>query len=157
MPEQLGARIARLRAALSLTQHDLAERIAVSRAAVSHFELDLQAPSERTVALLAGVFKIAPHDLVADTYYPSAKAERLPPVVACYTEIELQLRLLEHDLAWIERIAHLPRANGVAMETLHAWLDQLATLHDRAPDRRARLEIDAAQREIQQRIARIRL
>ena len=123
---------------------------------MSHFELDLQAPSERTVALLAGVFKVAPHNLVADTYYPSAKAERLPSIVACYTEIELQLRLLERDLAWIERIAHLPHANSVALETLHTWLDQLAALHDRAPDRRTRVEIDAAQQQIQRRIASLR-
>ena len=38
-------------------------------------------PGERTVALLAGVFKVEPHELVADTNYPAAKAERLPVVV----------------------------------------------------------------------------
>ena len=38
-------------------------------------------PGERTVALLAGLFKIEPHELVAGTDYPLAKAERLPVVV----------------------------------------------------------------------------
>jgi hypothetical protein len=73
-------------------------------------ESGLSVPSERTVALLAGIFKVAPHDLVAGTGYPVAKAERLPVVVCSYTEVELQLRLLETDEAagrvegWDERL-----------------------------------------------------
>jgi transcriptional regulator with XRE-family HTH domain len=149
MAEPLGARIARLRGALGLTQQELAERIAVSRAAVSHIEMDLQVPSERTVALLAGVFKVEPHDLVAGTHYPAAKADRLPFVAARYTETEHQLALLHHDLAWLRRIAHLPHAVGVARETLCAWLDCLALLHDQCIDRRARQQIASAIRDVQ--------
>ncbi|KPV51029.1 hypothetical protein SE17_23555, partial [Kouleothrix aurantiaca] len=63
LPESLGARIARLRAACGWTQEQLAARLAASRVAVSHFELGLALPSERTVLLLAGLFKLAPHDL----------------------------------------------------------------------------------------------
>ena len=149
MPEPLGTRIARLRAAQSLTQQELAERIAVSRAAVSHIEMDLQVPSERTIALLAGVFKCEPHELVAGTHYPSAKAERLPFVVARYTESEHQLALLHRDLAWIGRIAHLPQASSITRETLCGWLDQLTLLHEQSFDRRTRLQIEAAHREMQ--------
>ena len=150
MAEPLGARIARLRVALGLTQQELAERIAVSRAAVSHIEMDLQVPSERTVTLLAGVFKIEPHDLVAGTHYPAAKAERLPFAAAHYTKTEHQLALLQHDLAWIERIAHLPHADSVARETLCAWLDRLALLHDQCSDRRTRQQLAVAIRDVQQ-------
>ncbi|HUP85334.1 MAG TPA: helix-turn-helix domain-containing protein [Acidimicrobiales bacterium] len=95
----LGQRIAALRAGRGWTQQELAERLAISRVAVSHLEATgiASTPGERTVALLAGLFKLEPHELVDDTDYPSAKAERLPVVVCRYTEVELQLRLLELD------------------------------------------------------------
>ena len=72
--------IARLRHELGWTQQELAERLAISRVAVSHLESGTSVPSERTITLLAGVFKLEPHELVADTGYPIAKAERLPVV-----------------------------------------------------------------------------
>jgi len=97
-PEQLGQRIARLRARRGWTQQELAERLAASRVAVSHFEMGLAVPSERTVVLLAGLFGMEPPDLVAETNYPAAKAERLPAVACRYTEVELQLMLLRRDL-----------------------------------------------------------
>jgi transcriptional regulator with XRE-family HTH domain len=110
--ERLGRRIADLRAKAGWTQQQLAERIAVSRVAVSHLESGLSHPGERTVALLAGVFKVEPPALVADTDYPEAKAERLPATVARHTELELQMALCEADLAWIER-AGAPGADQV--------------------------------------------
>ena len=97
MAENLGRRIARLRGDRGWTQQELAARLAVSRVAVSHMEAGITLPGERTVALLAGLFKLEPHDLVAGTSYPVAKAERLPVVVCLYTEVELQLRLLDAD------------------------------------------------------------
>src|SRR5437660_5141706 len=97
MPESLGRRIAVLRGSLGWSQQDLADRLAVSRVAVSHIEAGLRDPGERTVVLLAGLFKVEPWELVAGTGYPEAKAERLPVVACRYTEVELQLRLLEAD------------------------------------------------------------
>jgi transcriptional regulator with XRE-family HTH domain len=93
----LGHRIAALRAGRGWTQQQLAERLAVSRVAVSHLEAGMSTPGERTIALLAGLFKLEPHELVEGTSYPIAKAERLPVVVCRYTEVELQLRLLALD------------------------------------------------------------
>ncbi len=110
MSLSLGARLAAHRKALGWTQQELAERLGVSRTSVSLMESGMSTPSERTVALLAGIFKVAPHDLVGGTAYPVAKAERLPVVVCSYTEVELQLRLLEADEAagrtegWDERL-----------------------------------------------------
>src|SRR5688500_6045468 len=98
MEENFGRRVAALRAALGLTQQEVADRIALSRTAVSHLESGVNTPSKRTVTLLAGLFKVEPPQLVAGTNYPVAKAERLPPVAARYTEDELQLRLLEAKL-----------------------------------------------------------
>src|SRR5215207_8178378 len=103
-PESLGSRIARLRAARGWTQEQLAVRLAASRVAVSHFEMGLALPSERTVVLLAGLFKLEPHELVAGTSYPAAKAERLPPMACCYTEVEFQLALLRRDMEWATRL-----------------------------------------------------
>jgi transcriptional regulator with XRE-family HTH domain len=97
MQENLGRRIADLRGKLGWTQQELAERIGISRVALSHLEAGMSDPGERTVTLLAGVFKVEPHELVDGTTYPRGKADRLPLVTARYTEVELQLALLERD------------------------------------------------------------
>jgi len=140
MIETLGARLGRLRAAQGWTQQELAERIAVSRVAISHFEMDLAVPSERTVALLAGVFKQEPIALVADTYYPPGKADRLPLIVACYTKVEKELCLLERDLLWLERL----RDERLTFETCHDWIDRLNELESHTADKHERRLLDAA-------------
>ena len=93
--EALGHRIAKHRGELGWTQAELGMRVGISRVALSHIEAGISNPGERTVALLAGVFKLEPHELVAGSDYPAAKAERLPVVAARYTEVEHQLALLE--------------------------------------------------------------
>ena len=127
--ERLGRRLAAHRAKLGWTQQELADRLAVSRVAVSHLESSLSLPGERTVALLAGVFGVEPHELVAGTDYPVGKADRLPLVVARHTELDLQLALLDQDLGWIE---HVPADHAVAL--LERWQTRLralaADLHD---------------------------
>ncbi len=95
IPEKLGQRIGELRRRAGFTQQELADRLAISRVAVSHLESGITQPSERTVALAAGLFKVEPHELVAHTDYPSARAERLPPVVARYTETELVVAVVD--------------------------------------------------------------
>ena len=142
MTDSLGRRIARLRADLRWTQQDLADRLAISRVAVSHLEAGMSDPGERTVALLAGVFKMEPHELVAGTRYPAAKAERLPVVVARYTEVELQLELFERDLQWFER------TNGAGRDVVESWVARLAALEDDAYDRREREAVAAARRRL---------
>src|SRR5262245_63590877 len=92
--ESFGRRVAKLRAELGWSQARLAERVAVSRVALSHIEARLSTPSERTVTLLAGVFGLEPPDLVAGTDYPPGKAERLPLVAARHTEADHQLAQL---------------------------------------------------------------
>ncbi len=144
MTETLGARLSRLRALHGWTQQELADRIAVSRVAISHFEMDLAVPSERTVALLAGVFKQEPLALVADTYYPSGKAERLPLVVARYTEVEKELCLLERDLQWLARF----HDRQITFDTCHGWLDRLAAL-DETVDKHERRLLDNARAKVQ--------
>ena len=128
MAANLGRRIARLRRDLGWTQQELAERLAISRVAVSHLESGVSVPSERTITLLAGVFKLDPVDLVADTDYPIAKAERLPVTAARYTEVELQLRLYAatpDDPAWPQRLrlllelAHDPRERAALKAALY--------------------------------------
>jgi transcriptional regulator with XRE-family HTH domain len=120
----LGHRIAALRADRGWTQQQLAERLAISRVAVSHLEAGMSTPGERTIALLAGLFKLEPHELVEGTNYPPAKAERLPVVVTRYTEVELQLRLLELD-----------EERGLDAQRRADWVDRLRVLakvtHDR--------------------------
>jgi transcriptional regulator with XRE-family HTH domain len=131
VPESLGRRIAARRNDLGWTQQELADRLGVSRAAVSHLEGGLNVPGERTVTILAGLFKCEPHELVADTSYPVAKAERLPVVACRYTEVELQLRLLAAE---VEAGAAEPSR----------WLPRLALLADQSHDRRELAALAAA-------------
>src|SRR3954453_11499063 len=127
MPENLGRRIAAHRSKLGLTQQELADRLAISRVAVSHLESGISDPGERTVTLLAGLFKVEPHELVADTGYPLAKADRLPLVATRYTEVELQLELLDRDLSWLDRLEPSP---AEAEEVLADWTVRLDFLGD---------------------------
>lgn len=145
MPENLGRRIARLRSGLGWTQSDLAARLAVSRVAVSHLEAGVSVPGERTVTLLAGLFKLEPHELVAGTNYPPAKAERLPVVACRYTEVELQLRLLDADLG--------RRGPGFDAVLAEEWGRKLAKLRRGTHDRRERQALDEAARELARRPA----
>ena len=139
--ERLGRRIAELRAKAGLTQQQLAARLGVSRVAVSHIEAGLSEPGERTVTLLAGVFKCEPHQLVEGTTYPEAKADRLPLVAARYTEVEHQLALLAADESWLADSP--PSVAGVVLET---WSARLGLLLDEAwdPDERAQVQEAAA-------------
>jgi transcriptional regulator with XRE-family HTH domain len=140
--ENLGRRIAERRAKLGWTQQELAERLAVSRTAVSHLEAGMTVPGERTLVLLAGVFKTEPHELVAGTNYPVAKAERLPAVAARYTELELLLALLDNDISWIERAGESHRRR-----TMDEWDARLASVDEHRLDLREReLLRDARQR-----------
>ena len=142
MLESLGRKIASLRNDRGWTQQRLAERIALSRVAVSHLEVGMSVPGERTIVLLAGVFGIEPHQLVEGTSYPAAKAERLPLVTARYTEVELQLALLDNDVAWSER-------TGVT-EVLDEWSHRLALLDKIALDPDERSAVAAARARVRQ-------
>src|SRR3954452_11431092 len=128
----LGRRIGTLRGALGWTQQELADRLGVSRVAVSHIEAGLRDPGERTVTLLAGLFKLEPGELVAGTSSPPAKVERLPVVACRYTEVELQLRLLEED-------------RSVGRDLIAAeWPERLRLLLKSTHDRRERDAVEAA-------------
>lgn len=141
--ESLGQRIARLRAQRNWTQERLAARLAASRVAVSHFEAGLALPSERTIVLLAGLFKQEPHELVNGTSYPAAKAERLPCVACRYTEAEMQLALLQRDLEWLDRLED----EQVRARVIADWRARLAALHEHtdAADEQALLAQGLAQ------------
>lgn len=122
--EAFGRRVARLRSALGLTQQELAQRLALSRNAVSHMETALSHPSERTVVLLAGLFAVEPHDLVAGTDYPQAKADRLPSVAPRHTEVGARLLALDAELRWVDRLG--PDEAAGALSVILAELDELA-------------------------------
>jgi transcriptional regulator with XRE-family HTH domain len=132
-----------LRTRLGWTQSDLAERLAASRVAVSHFEASLALPSERTIVLLSGLFRIEPMDLVAGTGYPMAKAERLPSVACRYTEVDLQLALLACDLAWLEQLG-VAAGTPVPNQALALRVGALTALCATTEDRHERAKIEEA-------------
>jgi transcriptional regulator with XRE-family HTH domain len=146
-PESFGRRVGKLRAELGWTQAQLAARVAVSRVALSHIESDLTVPSERTVALLAGVFGCEPLDLVAGTKYPVAKAERLPPIVARHTEVAHQLAVLAAVLEVLERVPEPERAR-VIREVQDTWRPRLLALRARTLDPDERRRLGAALRDL---------
>ena len=151
--ESLGRRVAEQRGKLGLTQQELAERLGISRVAVSHVEAGVSDPGERTVTLLAGLFKLEPHELVAGTTYPRAKADRLPVVAARYTEVEHQLALLAADRAWIEAGDVAPT---VAEGVLARWRSALGLLVDEAWDPRERQAVRDALEGVIASLARLR-
>ncbi len=132
--ETLGQRIGRLRSLLGWTQQELADRVAISRVAVSHLEMGVSVPSERTVALLAGVFHLDPLDMIEGTAYPDAKVERLPLVTARYTEVELQLALMQRDLGWLGQLEGQPNADAVCKRVHREWDVRLSHLASSEPD-----------------------
>lgn len=138
--EPIGRRIARLRAECGLTQQTLAARLAVSRVAVSHIEMDLSVPSERTITLLAGIFKQSPQDLVEGTTYPRAKAEKLPTIVCSFTRLEYEIALFENDLAWINRLNTSSLTPEDAQKLIRQWRTRLESF---APE-----EMETSEREI---------
>lgn len=146
MPEPLGQRLARLRARQGLTQQALADRLALSRVAISHFEMGQAVPSERTIILLAGLFRCEPQELVGDTFYPLGKALRLPSIAPRYTEVEHQLALLERDLDWCER------APGLAGETMALWARRLLALQDACADEREQALVGQALGRLKRRM-----
>lgn len=127
MPEMIGSRIAKLRHKRGWTQEHLAERIAISRVAVSHIEMGLSTPSERTIALMASVFKCTPQELVEGTTYARAKAERLPKSVACYTRHEVEMELFYRDIAWLDRLGDATVADRLKAEVMEEWFPRIAT------------------------------
>lgn len=153
MEETIGKRIARLRQETGWTQQALAGRLAISRVAVSQIEMDLTLPSERTVTLLAGLFKLSPQALVEGTTYPPAKSERLPEVTCCYTALEHDLALLENDLAWLSRMAELPSGandhhSRLATELRSKWVPRLNAWREQVSDETERARLQAAVEKI---------
>lgn len=142
MAQSLGRRLAGLRQAQGWTQQELADRLGISRVAISHFESDLALPSERTVILLGGLLRCEPQALVADTYYPLGKAMRLPALAPRYTEIEHQLGLLACELRWVARY---PAERGAVQ---HEWRTRLVALLESCDEPRERGWLQAALAQI---------
>ena len=135
--------MAKQRADLGWTQSRLAERVGLSRVALSHIEANLSVPSERTVTLLAGVFGREPCALAAGTDYPPAKSERLPLVTARHTEVDHQLAVLDAVLATVARVP-APERDRLAAEVRAEWRDRLAALLPACDDPGERHRLRAA-------------
>ncbi len=149
-PEPLGQRIATLRSQRGWTQTDLATRLAASRVAVSHFEIGLAVPSERTIVLLAGLFKLSPVQLVDGTDYPVAKSERLPLSSPRYTELELKLAMLERDLSWLDRLQPGPERRRLATDVAAWWGAELVALEGAGLDEQESALLKTTARQLQE-------
>lgn len=146
--EAFGRRVAKLRAELGVTQEQLAERLGLSRVALSHVEAGMSWPNERTVVLLAGLFHLEPPELVADTTYPEAKARRLPLTAPRYTEVEHQLALVAADLRWFEAVAGLDGAQVLVARAASEWRQRLVAVAGTTADHAARARVRAALAEL---------
>jgi transcriptional regulator with XRE-family HTH domain len=141
--EPIGRRIARLRTTAGWSQVDLAQRLAMSRTAVSHLEAAMSRPSERTVILLAGLFGLEPPDLVAGTDYPPAQAERLPLTAPRHTHVDRELACFAAQ--WELRPLLDPSSAHRLAET---WEPRLRALFARSHDLDERARLQAALRSV---------
>jgi hypothetical protein len=95
----------------------------MSRTAISHLEGGISEASERTVILLAGLFGLEPHELVAGTLYPPTKAERLPTVTNRHTAVDMALARLN-----AQRELWSLMADRDALANRQHWICTLAEL-----------------------------
>lgn len=146
----LATRLGVLRTRRGWTQQQLADRLGISRVAVSHLEAGINSPDARTVTLLAGVFGCEPHELVAGTDYPAAKADRLPLVVARHTEVEHQVALMEADLAWVEGPTAVVDDPQVAADVRARWRTVLDKLAPSVLDGDERAVLEDARRRLEE-------
>ncbi len=131
MVDNIGKRIALLHQKNGWTQQILATRLAMSRVAISHIEMDLSIPSERTITLMAGIFKLSPHEMVEVTTYPKAKSERLPELTNLYTELELQYALLVNDSKWLCQLDDPEFTRTFTQQKLGKWLLEMENWNHR--------------------------
>ena len=138
--ESIGKRIAYLRQKNGLTQQGLAYRLAMSRVAISHIEMNLTIPSERSITLMAGIFKLSQIVLVQGTSYPKAKAERLPAVTTIYTQLELDLALLKNDYLWCDQLNNSDSRIDLLHQLVDKWSPRLENWdHEISEDHEARI------------------
>ncbi|MSQ10784.1 MAG: XRE family transcriptional regulator [Dehalococcoidia bacterium] len=142
--QPLGQRIGMLRAERGWTQAALGERLAMSRVAVSHLEMGLAMPSERTVVLLAGLFKREPHELVDGTNYPEARRERLPEVACRYTELELRVAEARQTLRTLQRTSLELAGTDVVKDLLGEAVSTLLELRQRCTSAAEREQVHEA-------------
>jgi hypothetical protein len=92
--------------------------------------------------LIAGLFKLEPWQLVRDTDYPVARAERLPRVVTRYTQAELLTAVVDALLASL--VDPDRRSAQLVLEPWRARI--LAEIETGADDGERALLIDAQRR-----------
>lgn len=127
----------------------MADRLAMSRVAISHIEMDLSIPSERSITLMVGLFKLTPIELIQDTTYPRAKAERLPEVTNFYTELEYRLALAGNDVEWIHRLENSVRNRQFLIKVIEKWRIRLDEWDIQVFDERERMVIEEIRRDLE--------
>jgi hypothetical protein len=118
----------------------------MSRTAISHLEGGISEASERTVILLAGLFALEPHELVAGTLYPPTKAERLPTVTNRHTAVDLALARLD-----AQRQLWPLLADRDSFANRQQWICELSSLAASVPNREEQLRVDATLRQLRDR------
>ncbi len=93
--------------------------------------------------LLAGLFALEPHELVAGTLYPPTKAERLPTVTNRHTAVDMALARLDAQRAlW-------PHLEGrVCSELRERWICELGALAVATANRDERLRVELVVRRL---------
>ena len=150
IPEPIGQRVAAYRSVLGWTQQALADRLGISRVAVSHIEADISLPGERTITLLAGLFKVPPHELVSGTTYPQAKIDRLPRMVCTYTPFEMDMALFENDMAWLERVRGSSLYEEIYDQVKEKWTQGLAEWKGADLDESQQKDVEAARCKLEE-------
>jgi signal transduction histidine kinase len=72
----------------------------------------------------------------------------LPAKACCYTRLEVDLGLLENDLAWLSRITPSPERNRIARELHQTWTTRLSDWSWQTYEPTEKDAIAAAQQEL---------
>lgn len=75
-----GERISELRTKMKLTQDELAKRIGITRAALSHYEKDRREPDYETLERIADFFDVQVDYLLGRTDSPSSSYKKDKPI-----------------------------------------------------------------------------
>ncbi|WP_339167025.1 helix-turn-helix transcriptional regulator [Brevibacillus sp. FSL L8-0520] len=82
-----GERISELRTKMKLTQDDLAKRLGITRAALSHYEKDRREPDYETLERIADFFDVQVDYLLGRTNDPSPSVKKEKPVNRAFLEL----------------------------------------------------------------------
>lgn len=120
----VGDKITKLRKSRNLTQEQLATKIGISRAALSHYEKDRRAIDNDTLKLFADFFEVSTDYLLGRTENPKQLNSKFPELTAKdERDIAKRMEKLKKDLVNGEGLSF--RGEPMSPEAIESVLDAI--------------------------------